>query len=164
MRLIQHDEDAALLRSVISNFPSGVVALAAEVGGETEVLVASSFSVGVSHQPPLVMFAVRNSSMTWPALSRAERIGVSVLGEAQLPVGRQLASAQRELRLLDVPTFVSEHGAVFLDQAPVWLECVIEDSHPAGDHSVVIMRVHRISSRADARPIVYHRSEFRMLA
>jgi flavin reductase (DIM6/NTAB) family NADH-FMN oxidoreductase RutF len=164
MNDLSPDVDAITLRRVFSSFPSGVVALAPAVADRREVLIASSFSVGVSQDPPLVMFAVQNTSATWPRLARATHLGVSVLGEPQLGIGRQLAEANPDDRFTGVPTTVSEHGAVFLADAPAWLECRIEQEHPAGDHRVVILRVLRTSSVPDARPIVFHGSRFRQLA
>ncbi len=164
MNDLSSDVDAVTLRRVFSSFPSGVVALAAVVEDRREVLIASSFSVGVSHNPPLVMFAVQNTSATWPRLNQATHLGVSVLGESQPGIGRQLATADPDVRFTGVPTTESEHGAVFLTDAPAWMECRVEQEHPAGDHRVVILRVLRTSSLPDARPIVFHGSEFRQLA
>lgn len=65
--------DATELRKAFSAFPTGVVALAGTVDGEPTVLVASSFAVGVSQDPPLVMFAVQHSSTTWPVLRKRRR-------------------------------------------------------------------------------------------
>ena len=50
-------DDPSALRRAFSGFPCGVAALSAVVAGEPHVLVASSFTVGVSQAPPLVLFA-----------------------------------------------------------------------------------------------------------
>ncbi|WP_196763079.1 flavin reductase family protein, partial [Mycobacterium avium] len=58
---------ASSLREAFGHFPSGVVAIAAEVNGTLEGLAASTF-VPVSLDPPLVSFCVQNTSTTWPKL------------------------------------------------------------------------------------------------
>ena len=55
------------LREAFGHFPTGVVAIAAEVEGTRIGLAASTF-VPVSLDPPLVSFCVQNSSNTWPKL------------------------------------------------------------------------------------------------
>jgi flavin reductase (DIM6/NTAB) family NADH-FMN oxidoreductase RutF len=45
----------------------------------------------------------------------------------------------------------------------VWLESAIEQSIPAGDHTIVILRVREITVHDDVPPIVFHRSTFRRL-
>ena len=66
------DLDPARLREAFGVFPSGVVAVAAEVDGELVGLAASSFT-SVSLEPALVSFSVANTSKTWPDLRRAGR-------------------------------------------------------------------------------------------
>ena len=50
------------IRQAFYNFPSGVAAICAVVDGVPKGLAASSFTVGVSLEPPLVSVAVQNSS------------------------------------------------------------------------------------------------------
>ena len=57
------------LRQAFGIFPTGVVAVAAEVDGQLVGLAASSFT-SVSLDPPLVSFSVARSSKTWPDLRR----------------------------------------------------------------------------------------------
>ena len=70
------DLDPARLREAFGVFPSGVVAVAAEVEGQLTGLAASSFT-SVSLDPPLVSFSVASSSRTWPVLRRAGHLGVT---------------------------------------------------------------------------------------
>jgi flavin reductase (DIM6/NTAB) family NADH-FMN oxidoreductase RutF len=150
--------DTAALRHAFSGFPCGVAAIAATVDGERRVLVASSFTVGVSLDPPLVMFAVQHTSSTWPTLRGAPVLGVSVLGEEHVDATRQLASKDRAARFDGIRTQDRSNGAVLLDGAPIHLECRVEDVHPAGDHDIVVLRVLDVHDDPAHRPLVWHRS------
>ncbi|MBD8043565.1 flavin reductase family protein [Arthrobacter sp. Sa2BUA2] len=160
---LETDLQPNALRRAFGRFPSGIAALCAEIGGVPQGIVASSFTVGVSMEPPLVMFAVQNTSRTWPVLRSARRIGVSVLGTGHDGVCRQIASRDGDrFAGLDLH---EAGGALFLDDAALWLDCSIENEVPAGDHAVVLLRVHGYSTHEDAHePLVFHGSAFRNLS
>lgn len=163
MPLAAYSADSQTLRETFGHFPCGVAALAAEIDGEKQVLVASSFSVGVSMDPPLVMFAVQKTSSTWPVLRRANRIGISILGGEHALLCRQLASRDKAIRFTNTITETTEGGAVLIEGSSVWLECSIFGEHPAGDHDVVLFQVHAQLTDKATEPLVYHGSRFRKL-
>ncbi|MFC9979365.1 flavin reductase family protein [Gordonia sp. NPDC127522] len=152
------------LRMAFGAFPTGVVALAAVSDSTPTVLVASSFAVGVSQDPPLVMFAVQQTSTTWPTLRDLPALGVSVLGENHTDVIRQLSSKDKSQRFAGVETTVLPSGALLLDDAPVHFECAVESSHVAGDHDIVVLRVTGLANDHSKQPIVFHRSAFARLS
>lgn len=154
--------DPAVVRQAFSLFPSGVAALSACVEGIPRVLVAASFQVGISADPPLVLFAVQHTSTSWPKLRTCEFIGVSVLGEAHNVAARQMASKAAD-RLAGIATQQSPTGAIFIVGAPIWLECNIHAEVPAGDHDVIFLRVRSLAVDADAEPLIFHGSSFRRL-
>ena len=154
--------DDGALRRTFALFPSGVAAIAAEVDGTPRVLVASSFQVGISADPPLVLFAVQRTSESWPLLRRARRLGVSVLGEAHEAACRQLASKAAD-RFSGIATERTAAGGILIQEAPVHLECSVEGEHPAGDHDVVLLRVHALGADPAVEPLVFHGSTFRRL-
>ena len=47
--------------------------------------------------------------------------------------------------------------------AGLWLESAIEQLIPAGDHTIVVLRVSEVTVDAAVAPIVFHRSTFRRL-
>lgn len=155
--------DAAELRAAFGRFPSGIAALCAEVGGEKHGFVASSFSVGVSFDPPLVLFSVQNTSGTWPRLRQARRIGVSVLGRGHAEACRQLASRSGD-RFVGVDVTTTETGAILLHGSAVWMECEVMSETPAGDHRIVLLEVKELRVDSDMEPLVYHGREFWRLA
>ncbi|CAN5422852.1 flavin reductase family protein [soil metagenome] len=149
------------LREAFGHFPSGVIAIAAEVDGVRVGLAASTF-VPVSLDPPLVSFCVQNSSTTWPKLKDLPLLGISLLGEAHDAAARTLAAKTGD-RFAGLNTVSTDGGAVFIDGTSVWLESAIEQEVPAGDHVIVVLRVHAVTLHDEVAPIVFHRSTFRKL-
>ncbi len=153
--------DGAGLRRAFASFPSGVVGVCADLEGTPYGLAVSTF-VPVSLDPPLVSFCVQNSSTTWPRLSEASHLGLSLLGTGQQDAARSLAARSGD-RFAGLTLRPGAGQAVFLEGASAWLEGTIETQVPAGDHQVVILRVHRLATRADVDPLVFHGSRFRRL-
>lgn len=149
------------LREAFGHFPSGVIAIAAEIDGRRVGLAASTF-VPVSLDPPLVSFCVQNTSTTWPVLKEAPLLGISVLGEAHNQAARTLAAKTGD-RFAGLQTVSNSGGAVFIQGTSVWLESAIEELVPAGDHTIVVLRVSDVRVDPDVAPIVFHRSVFRRL-
>jgi flavin reductase (DIM6/NTAB) family NADH-FMN oxidoreductase RutF len=153
--------DSSVLRHVFGAFPTGVTAVAALIDGKPAGIAASSFT-SVSLDPPLVSVCVAHTSTTWPLLSRASRLGVSVLSAEQEQVARQLASRSED-RFEDLFWRATADGAVLLEQAAAWLECVTETVVPAGDHDIVVLRVVELEADHGVSPLVFHGSRFRRL-
>src|SRR5690242_6982619 len=160
-RHAQVDLSPTSLREAFGHFPTGVIAIAAEIDGTRVGLAASTF-VPVSLDPPLVSFCVQNTSTTWPRLVDAPYLGISVLGEAHDAAARTLAAKTGD-RFAGLETASTDRGAVFIEGTSVWLESSIEQLVPAGDHTIVVLRVSDITVHPDVAPIVFHRSTFRRL-
>lgn len=162
--LVSASDDGALdpqeLRTTFGRVPAGVVAVAGVVGGAPQGLVASTF-VGVSLAPPLVSFCVQWTSTTWPLLEPLPRLGVSVLGEDDEPLARQVAG--RGDRFAGVALEVTDGGAVLLPRSSAWLETSVHEVVPAGDHGIVLLAVHALRPFPEVDPLVFHGSAFRSL-
>jgi flavin reductase (DIM6/NTAB) family NADH-FMN oxidoreductase RutF len=150
--------DAEALRTAYSCFPSGVVAICGEFGGQPVGLVASSFTT-VSLDPPLVSFCIQHTSETWPVLLGLPRLGLSVLGATHDIACRQLARKDGD-RFAGLSTTVTDQGAVFIDGAAAHLECSVFDELPAGDHRIVLLRIAALSARPTVAPLVFHARTF----
>ncbi len=151
------------LREAFSHFPQGMVLVAAEVDGVRHGLIASTFTVGVSLDPPLVSLAVQHTSKTWPALHEHGHLGVTVLGRTQAPFARQLSSTDRARRFDGIDVSVDPNGALTLQHAPAWMTVRVHDQMRAGDHDLVLLEVLEIDSLPDAEAMVFHRSRFKQL-
>ena len=152
------DLDPTRLREAFGVFPSGVVAVAAEVDGSLVGLAASSFT-SVSLEPALVSFSVANTSKTWSTLRRAGHLGLTVLADHHREVCRQLAgSVDRRFEGLDVT--ITADGAATLDDGLAMFDCSIYREVEAGDHTIVILRLHAVEHPDTSLPLVFHRSGF----
>lgn len=158
------DLDPARLRQAFGAFPSGVVAIAAATDKGLVGLAASSFT-SVSLDPPLVSVSIANSSKTWPDLRRAGHLGVTVLAAHHGDICRQLAGPV-EHRFDDVAATVAGSGAVTVDDGLARFDCTIYREVEAGDHTIVLLRLHAVEHSAEeaAGPLVFHRSGFGRLS
>lgn len=151
----------AALREAFGHVPSGVIAVAAQIDGLPIGLAASTF-VPVSLDPPLVSFCVQNTSETWPKLQQVRALGISVLSETHGQAARTLAAKTGD-RFAGLDTVSSAAGAIFVKGTCVWLESTIEQELPAGDHTIVLLRITDVTVHDGVSPIVFHRSTFRRL-
>lgn len=141
------------IQEAFAQFPSGVVALCAQIGDRPVGFAASSFQA-VSWDPPLVSVSVQKASNTWKALRESPCIGISMLSQHQGGLAYQLSSRNRD-RFADVEVQVTEGGAVYIDGASAWLRCSVAEEIPAGDHTIVLLKIDGVSTR-EQLPMVYH--------
>ncbi|MCW2853222.1 MAG: ntaB [Nocardioides sp.] len=156
------DLDPTRLREAFGIFPSGVVAVAAQVDGRPVGLAASSFT-SVSLEPPLVSLSVANTSKTWPQLRRAAHLGVTILAAHHGDVCRQLAGPV-DARFDGVDVTATQDGAVTLDEGLARFDCTIHREVEAGDHTIVLLELHAVEHADTSLPLVFHRSGFGRMA
>ena len=150
--------DGPMLRESFGHFPSGIVAVCATARAGPVGMAVSTFTP-VSLDPPLVGICVRRSSRTWPVLRGRPRLGLTVLAEVHGAAARRLAARDGD-RFADLEYRTLDTGAIRVDDGPVFFECALETEHPAGDHTLAVLRVHRVETEGTSRPLVFHRSGF----
>lgn len=149
------------LRRAFGAYPTGVTALAALIDGQPVGMTASSFT-SVSLQPPLASVCIAHTSTTWPQLRRAPRLGVNVLSADQPHIARKLSS-KGEDRFTGLPWRPTRLGAVLFGGASAWFDCSIADTVRAGDHDIVVLRIHELEADDSGKPLVFHASQFHTL-
>ncbi|URN02167.1 flavin reductase family protein [Actinomadura madurae] len=149
--------DAAAFRSVLSRFATGVVAVTAvdPASGRPTGLAVNSFT-SVSLDPPLVAFCVAHTSRTWPRLRTAGRLCVNILADSQLDVTERLAFGNGDEKFTGIGWSHTPGGAPLISDALAWIECSVEQEHPAGDHMIVVSRVHDLAEHHDAPPLIFY--------
>ncbi|MBE7192916.1 MAG: flavin reductase [Gordonia polyisoprenivorans] len=154
--------DADVLRAAFGCLPSGVAAVCAGGDGAPTGMLVSSLT-SVSLDPPLLSFCVQDRSRTWARLRTSHRVGVSFLGVVHEPACADFARPADE-RLVDVATRQIGDCAAVLEGAPAVFVCAVQDEIPAGDHSIVLLRIVHLEFASDIAPLVFHRSTYHRLA
>jgi len=162
MNILSTIHEDAELRRLFGRFPTGVTALCAVDQGKPVGMTASAF-VAISINPQLVSVCIKHGSRTWQQLRTRERVGISFLGNGHAGTARQLAQRSED-RFRGLKYEVMPDGAVFLADAAAWLECSVEQEIAAGDHDIVLFRLHRAAVADEIMPLVFHSSDFHTLA
>lgn len=151
--------DPAVFRQVLGHFPTGVTVITAEHEGTRVGLAVGSF-FSVSLDPPLVGFCAGNQSSSWPKIREAGRFCVNVLGAEQEDVSRVFAGKSDDKFAgigYDAAPF---SGAPRIRDVLAWIDCELDDVHPAGDHDIVVGRVHDLAVADEGHPLVFFRGGY----
>jgi flavin reductase (DIM6/NTAB) family NADH-FMN oxidoreductase RutF len=148
----------ARFRQVLGHFATGVtIVTAVDDDGPTGMSVNSFTSVSLD--PPLVAFCVGNRSATWPRIRESGRFCVNILGSDQEALSRAFAGPAAA-RFTGLGWRPSPSGAPLIDGALAWMEVTVEAVHPAGDHVMVIGRVHHLDVTHQGPPLVFFRGGY----
>ena len=151
--------DARSFREALGRFATGVAFVTAAPDGEPAGLIVNSLT-SVSLDPPLVSFCPSRSSLTWQRMRRAGRFGVSVLGRHHEPFAIRATPAGAD-RFAGLDWRPGRGGAPLLTDALATLECEIVAEYPAGDHWIVVGRVHDLRISQVSEPLVFFAGAFR---
>lgn len=151
--------DGATFRRVLGHYPTGVcVVTAIDPDGAASGMVVGSFT-SVSLDPPLVAFLPDKSSTSWPRIERAGRFCVNVLASDQGDLCRRFAS-KGEDKFAGLAHRVSANGSPVLDDVVAWIDCTLDAVHEAGDHYIVLGRVHELDISRPDQPLLFFRGKY----
>ncbi|MGN6723583.1 MAG: flavin reductase family protein [Marmoricola sp.] len=108
----------------------------------------------------MVSISIANTSKTWSDLRRSQRLGVTVLADHHDHAARQLAG-EVSRRFDGLETVTGSGGAVTLADGVAQFDTTIYREVEAGDHTIVLLRLHAVRHVNDPSPLVFHRSAFR---
>jgi flavin reductase ActVB len=155
------DQTSRLFREAMALFPSGVtIVTTADGDGRWWGFTASSFC-SVSMDPPLVLVCLAAKAECHPVFETAERFIVHVLPPEHAGLAVRFATRGAD-KFADAGFQSDEHGLPVLDRACVTLSCSTHAVQPAGDHSILLGRVGRISVNDDP-PALYFRRRFHLI-
>jgi 3-hydroxy-9,10-secoandrosta-1,3,5(10)-triene-9,17-dione monooxygenase reductase component len=143
----------------MGRFPSGVT-IVTSWDGETPVGTTVNAFCSVSLDPPLLLACL---DLTNPALAPVERsgvFGVNILGVQGGELARLFGSKLESDRFAGLPWRARDGGAPQLEAACMFVDCVLEHAHAAGDHKIMIGRGVHLEHAAAGPPLLYHKGGF----
>ncbi|MER6514565.1 3-hydroxy-9,10-secoandrosta-1,3,5(10)-triene-9,17-dione monooxygenase reductase subunit [Nonomuraea sp. NPDC001636] len=148
----------AAFRHVLGHFCTGIAVITALDRTRPVGFACQSFAA-LSLDPPLVLFCPAKTSGTWPAIRRAGRFAVNLLGHDQRDLSSLFGRSGGD-KFTAAPWHPSPGGAPLLDGALAWVDCEVHAVHDGGDHHIVVGRVHDLAAGAAERPLLFYRGGY----
>ncbi|WP_131738407.1 flavin reductase family protein [Actinomadura roseirufa] len=138
--------DAAAMRRTIGRFATGVAVVTTHDGQGPHGMTVNSLT-SVSLDPPLLLVCLTTGARTTDAVVTSGRFAVNVLSDRQLEIALRFARRGADHFEGLAPAY-GAHRVPVVPDALAHLECTAERHFEAGDHVVVIGRVHGVCDRA----------------
>jgi flavin reductase (DIM6/NTAB) family NADH-FMN oxidoreductase RutF len=159
--------DPDLYRDVVGRFVTGVTVVtsiddregAAHPWGTT----VNAFS-SVSLDPPLVLVCIGRERSIHPVIAHSGRFAVNILGEESQALSDCFAGAPAagpKEAFCDAEYRLGASGLPLLEASLAHLECVVQRTLPAGDHTIYLARVVGLDrSEIHPLPLLYYRGRY----
>ena len=145
-------DNSRAFRDALGQFGTGVTVISCPTSVGPMGITANSFA-SVSLDPPLVLWSPAKSSTRYPFFMAADHFAIHVMGAEQSGVcgafarnGNAFDQFDWEIGLNNVPLI---NGCLSR------FECTKSAEHDGGDHSIIIARVTRVSTR-HGDPLLFH--------
>jgi flavin reductase (DIM6/NTAB) family NADH-FMN oxidoreductase RutF len=151
--------DPKVFRSIMSAFPTGVTVVTTTSSDGTPKGFTSNAVTSVSLDPPMLLVCVALTSETLPVLRDAKRFVVNFLKEGEHEISNRFARKGSDkfegLECLD-----HDGLPVLAEHSIAHAVCSTEFEVEAGDHIVLIGRVHHGDASESNAPLLYHRGKY----
>jgi flavin reductase (DIM6/NTAB) family NADH-FMN oxidoreductase RutF len=154
--------DTAAFKRTMRAFPTGVTIVTSLKEGEPRGLTLSSFT-SVSADPPMILICVNREARSYLYISTSRIFCVNVLSEAQRTLAEHFSGKVRERQFEEIGYETIVTGAPVLRGTVGYFDCVVEEEHHAGTHSIFIGRVVACEARG-GRPLGYYNGTYTQLA
>lgn len=145
--------DAGAFRRTLGRFATGVTLVTAADPSGPLGLIVNAFT-SVSLDPPLIAICPSRHSFTWSRMRRCGRFGVNVLAAEHADYVHHAAQAEAD-RFIGIDHVLSESGVPRILSAIAFLDCEPAAEQLAGDHWLVIARVHDLLADHARDPLIF---------
>ena len=154
--------DGRELRDALGRFATGVCVITVlDEQQQALGMTANSFS-SVSLDPPLVLWALQNSSEHYAAFSSPRYFAINILSSEQQSHSNQYAKkGQHDFDPADYR--IGKYGAPIMRHALVTFECELETTHEGGDHIIIVGRVKEMQEKPSGEPLLFYCGRYREL-
>lgn len=161
MNALTHSFDPRLdnsrdFRDALGRFGTGVTVVTCATETGPLGITANSFA-SVSLDPPLVLWSPAKSSTRYPFFMAADHFAIHVVGDDQGALCRAFARNGSAFDACDWTT--GAHGVPLIDGCLSRFECTKVAEHDGGDHSIVVARVTRVTTR-DGAPLLFYSGRY----
>ncbi|WP_137387607.1 flavin reductase family protein [Rhodoligotrophos defluvii] len=154
----QPELDPRELRRAFGSYVTGITIITTwGDDGSPRGMTANSFT-SVSLDPPLLLVCVGKSASSYPAFRKATVFGVNLLHEGQKDISSLFASKVTD-KFAGVGHGPVHTGAPILKDCLTWFDCTVHERIDAGDHMILIGRIHAFETRP-AMPLGFYSGRY----
>ncbi|WP_250520731.1 MULTISPECIES: flavin reductase family protein [unclassified Caballeronia] len=146
--------DSRDFRRALGRFTTGVTVVTAGRNGAAPIGITCNSFTSLSLDPPLVQWSIANNSRNYPAMCVATHFAVHVLEAGQGELCHQFSARDID-RFANVPLETGLHGLPLLRDYHARFECEVYARHEAGDHTIIVGRVLRLSHN-EGDPLIFY--------
>lgn len=156
--------EALAFRAALGHFATGVAVVTATLDGVRLSATVSSFNA-VSLNPPLVLFSMARSALSFELWQRADHFAVMVLSREQAEVSSRFSRAGSD-KWVGVEVHIAENGAPLIPGGMAYFECDTHARYHGGDHEIIVGEVARFSVQeaSEKDPLIFFGGKYRSLA
>jgi flavin reductase (DIM6/NTAB) family NADH-FMN oxidoreductase RutF len=156
---------AAEFREAMGCFATGVTIVTVDLEGEVHGMTANAFA-SVSLDPVLLLVCVDRNARTHAHLHAKKRFGINILAEHQRQISEYYArpecTHERAEEKAGARFDRTGHGTPMLRGALAYLECKLQSTQEAGDHTIFIAAVEEVVVR-QGEPLLFFRGKYRKI-
>lgn len=160
--MAETDLSPSRFRDALAAYPTGVTVVTA-FGADGRLSGATANAVtSLSLEPPMMLACLDRGSRTLTSVREAGRFGVNALAAGQQALARRFAAKHPEAEKWEGIAQAESAGSPRLDDALVWVACVLRDVIEGGDHVILTGAALEAESRT-GDPLLFHRGDYRDL-
>lgn len=156
-------DDAARrqFRDTLGQFATGVTVMTmVSPSGDPIGITVSSFN-SLSLDPPLILWSISKSSVSYEYFCVGDSFAVNVLAEDQEDLAITFSKTGED-KYQGIKMLPGLDSVPLISGCVVYFECKVDARHPGGDHDIVIGRVRRIFNAGGA-PLLFYGGALRAL-